>query len=319
VELDPVGASVGAVDPAEYGEPPPPPDEASPGEPAYNNPYRPGQSCFDNFLPLPCEQVLGQAAWRAGGVRSYTVREDIETLTVRTAIGYHWAWGGDGGGDGDVVKTDSNVREIYYTSTHHRLTQTLSFSGFMGGGMSTQQDKIDYPTKGRGPGPNPPRYPSPLPDDCHKFADIVEGLGKRYKNDLRGFYDALWDRFNNRKRPGFDYNEFRSTGFKDSFTDEKPSRPGGNDISPNQVYHYVGGFRAGWWLGETVGRSVAHGHETEYEVRPEGDVTILPDTPNHRADKALFDVAVRHGAQIGFWGVKNPSQLADMIRKDVCK
>ena len=163
-------------------------------------------------------------------------------------------------------------------------------------------------------------------DDCQRFANIVAELASLFP-DLSQFRDALYDRFNNRSRPGFDYNEFRSTGFKEEFRDETEAYPGANDISPNQVYHYVGGFRAGFSLGRVIGVMITEDHENEYEHRvgagalpiPGGGLVPLrkPDTLNHRADKALFDVSVRHGSMVRS-GKAKPFDVADMIRRDVC-
>lgn len=67
VELDPVRANVGWADPAQFE--PPPPDETSPEGQVYNNPLRPGATCFNNFVRVECRQLMEDISWRAGGMR----------------------------------------------------------------------------------------------------------------------------------------------------------------------------------------------------------------------------------------------------------
>jgi hypothetical protein len=164
-------------------------------------------------------------------------------------------------------------------------------------------------------------------DDCHRFADIVDDIASKTPGvfgdpkadrDVTAFKDALWERFNNRNRPGFDYGEFRSTGFKDEFRDETPGLPGGNDNSPNQVYHYVGAFRAGF-QSELFGGGLMEEHENEYIFIPVYPYVVqLPDTPSHRADKALNRAAVKHGSLIANRRVPI-SELGNLIRRDICR
>lgn len=164
--------------------------------------------------------------------------------------------------------------------------------------------------------------------DCERFADIVAQLASEWREknygvwvyNASGFRDALYERFNNRSREGFNYNEFGSTGFRPEFRDDTPARPGGHDNSPNQVYHYVGAFRAGFSGGTTGGGLVMDNHENNYIFMP-GPYPIpigrVPDTPSHRADKALNQVAVRHGSAVSDGNIR-PDQLANAIRRDVC-
>ena len=190
--------------------------------------------------------------------------------------------------------------------------------GAMGGFalyFAPQQDRVDYNGHGIRPGPNPNR--SAKIDDCHRFADIVARIaaqfpGNDYK-DMWRFRDALWDRFNNRERSGFDYHEFSSSGFKEEYRDEN-----GPNNSPNQVYHYVGGFRAGFSLGDLISGPVLLNHETDYETWHGIPYGVEPETPSHKADKALFKISAQHGSMVGGRGIR-PIELADHIRKDVCK
>lgn len=161
----------------------------------------------------------------------------------------------------------------------------------------------------------------PTQNDCQRFADIVDQLGRLWDHDPTRFRDALWDRFNNRSRSGFDYNEFHSSGFKEEFRDEVS--PGN---SPNQVYHYVGAFRAGFALGYRLGLAVMNDHEKRIDSRnlirmPAEGVYVprsLPVTPSHAADMRLNKVAARHGAAVRTRQIR-PSELAGLIRREVCR
>lgn len=110
-------------------------------------------------------------------------------------------------------------------------------------------------------------------------------------------------------------DEFGSDGFRNAFQDL--------DGSPNQARHYVGGFFAGFTGGETLGLAVANGREDKDRIYfTPGPVGIpipgmLPENNSQKADKALNAVSVKHGADLDDKNIK-PSDVADLIRKEVC-
>jgi len=140
--------------------------------------------------------------------------------------------------------------------------------------------------------------------DCTRFADEVGRIASRHLYDLPGLANAL----NRRFAPGGERrsnDDFASTGFKSEFKDDTPSRPGLRDNTPNQVRHYVGGFRAFAQVG-VIGKAYA-----DYRESP-------GDTPSHKADLALNRVSTRHARTLAM----NPAkitELKDMILKDVCQ
>jgi RHS repeat-associated protein len=163
-------------------------------------------------------------------------------------------------------------------------------------------------------------HPKPgSPSECHRFAAIVEELARK-NSDPQKFMQALKKEFLDRNAP-----EWGSGGFKPEFRDDTPPRN-----SPNQVYHYVGTFEAGYEgaktlgyeLGFRAGYAVTREHEQDYEIRrgPRGtyEAVPLPETPSHRADTALNGVSVDHGARLGA-GLIKPKDLAGSIRKEVCQ
>lgn len=166
-------------------------------------------------------------------------------------------------------------------------------------------------------------------NDCMTLVSEVNRLAGETGNRRLDFMKALKERFVNsvnrdptkrRER----YSEFTSKGFKEQFTDNV-----GPDNSPNQVYHYVGTFEAGFVAGDVLGSTlgfysaivVANNHEREYNGVDMGDgktVSILkPTTPSHQADMRLNEVSVNHGALVGSGAIR-PNELGALIEKDVC-
>jgi hypothetical protein len=140
--------------------------------------------------------------------------------------------------------------------------------------------------------------------DCERFADEAGAIASQHLYDLPGLANALYHRFAPEGESHAN-TEFGSTGFKAEFRDDTPSPPGAGDNTPNQVRHYVGGFRA-YTHGGFIGRWWAN-----YRERP-------GDTPSHRADLALNVVSTRHAQTLAM----NPamiSELKAMILKDVCQ
>lgn len=176
-----------------------------------------------------------------------------------------------------------------------------------GGGENNEQDKTD----------------------CEFLASVADTLAKlvhphTFQRALSNFF-VDWVNKDPSKRESR-YNQFRSSGFRDEFKDEI-----GPGNSPNQVYHYVGMFKAGFvaalflgnrYLAYAAAIRVANEHETEYEEVLAGDGQMVPypkpPTPSHAADMRLNEVAVWHGAQVGAGTVK-PSEVGNLIRKEVCK
>jgi hypothetical protein len=181
-----------------------------------------------------------------------------------------------------------------------------------------------------GPGGETPAKTSKEPDNCHRFADIVDQLAKQTKS-ASSFVQSLSERFLNRSR----YGEFRSTGFKAQFRDETPSRPGANDNSANQVYHYIGGFVNAFGSAANIATGAMFtgvpGYLAAYESAMRGALYYanrhenfdsrgnpLPDSPSHRADRALNGISIPASLDLAF-GFLNPRDLADRIRREVCK
>jgi hypothetical protein len=228
-----------------------------------------------------------------------------ETPLTSVGLGIYGHWEGTGGG---VTKDWDGVEGSPAGAVNNVFQETTRF---------VIDDALQDPQEQRGPWWRLGIHKN----DCQRFADIVDEIASRTPGvfgdsqadrDVSAFRDALWERFNNRDSPGFNYGEFRSSGFKDEFRDEK-----GPDNSPNQVYHYVGAFRAGF-QSELIGGALMEEHENEYIFVPVYPYRIqLPDSPNHRADKALNQVAVRHGSLIANRRVPI-SKLGDLIRKEVC-
>jgi len=213
-----------------------------------------------------------------------------------------------------IINETVTVTDSYDAPLGAMFWRYLFFTPGGGGGEPTGTDPggPDEPSN-----PQEPTKPShDQLNDCQRFANIVAEIAARFPGDHHRdagrFRDALWDRFNNRNRTGFDYNEFGSSGFKEEYRDE--TGPGN---SPNQVYHYVGGFRAGYSLGTIVSGPILLNHETEYKKWYGIPYGIHPETPSHKADWALFKISSKHGEAIGGRGIK-PRDLADRIRKEVC-
>jgi hypothetical protein len=144
VQLDPVGASVGWADPAQFEEPSAPPDETNPEMPVYSNPLRPGQGCSDNLVPLPCAQVLDQINWRVNSTRSFTVQtETVHSIRVSFAGTLSWATD-----DGDVTGEDGisvsrltqHVISYYSVQRQTSVAEATRFSGYMWGGATARTE-----------------------------------------------------------------------------------------------------------------------------------------------------------------------------------
>ncbi len=139
--------------------------------------------------------------------------------------------------------------------------------------------------------------------DCNRFATEVGQIAARHLYDLPGLANALNARFA-AEGERVSSQEFRSSGFKSQFKDDTPAQPGGTDNTPNQVRHYVGGFRA-FAQGGVIGRAWAN-----YRESPGG-------SPSQRADLALNAVSTRHSQYLAM----NPSKIPDLknlILRDVC-
>ena len=106
--------------------------------------------------------------------------------------------------------------------------------------------------------------------------------------------------------------EFRSTGFKSEFNDDKGSY--------NQVRHFVGGF-SNAYLGavlvaiapSTVPEDMVFDYALEEAVRRAN----IREGPEEHADRALNMVSAPLGVQLAFGKIKR-GQLGDLIRKQVC-
>ena len=159
--------------------------------------------------------------------------------------------------------------------------------------------------------------------ECHRFAAIVAELASK-NPDPANFMQALKDEFLDRNAP-----EWGSGGFKPEFKDDTPP-----NNSPNQVYHYVGTFEAGYvgasTLGYTLGLEIAMeettAHENEYDTyvssRLGEAIRVVNEErtnwPTHVADRALNQQSVRHGALLGA-GKIEPKSLSNMINAEICK
>jgi hypothetical protein len=133
--------------------------------------------------------------------------------------------------------------------------------------------------------------------DCDLFAAEVARIAFENLNSPLLFANALRDRF----APGSERvasTEFASTGFKAHFRDDV-----GPGNSPNQVRHYVGGFRAAL-LGGRLGGAYATWRERG-------------GTASNLADLRLNVVSRRHAFEIKN-GTASHEDLANMIRRDVC-
>lgn len=133
--------------------------------------------------------------------------------------------------------------------------------------------------------------------DCDLFAAEVDRLALENPDNIVAFVGALKERFN---KEGYDVanTEFASTGFRDEFRDDV-----GPNNSPNQVRHYVGGFRAVFQLAET-GSAIMTARERH-------------GTPSNRADLRLNAVSKQHALALSNMTVR-PTDLGNMIRRDVC-
>jgi hypothetical protein len=139
--------------------------------------------------------------------------------------------------------------------------------------------------------------------DCTKFAAEVGLIAAKHLYDLPGLANALNARFA-REGERVSSDDFASTGFKSQFKDDTPSS-GLRDNTPNQVRHYVGGFRAFVQAG-LIGRKYAN-----FRERP-------GTTPSQRADLALNRVSTQHAQTLAMNPDRIPD-LKDMILRDVCE
>jgi RHS repeat-associated protein len=178
-----------------------------------------------------------------------------------------------------------------------------------------------------------PQNSSQVPDNCHRFAQIVDQLASQATSDS-AFVQSLNARFLSRSKQ-FPYSEFRSTGFNPQFRDEVGTGSGPMANSPNQVYHYVGGFvnaygtavkiAYGAMLGGPAAYLAAYGsaktgalyYANDHENH-DAQGNSLPDSPSHRADRALNGVSTPASVDLAF-GFLNRNALGNRIRRDVCK
>jgi hypothetical protein len=134
VQLDPVGASMGNADPAQFEEPPPPPDETNPEYPVYGNPRHPGgMGCASNLVPVLCPDLLRDIAWRGGGMRSYRVDASSPVFRVYGTLTAHYPAG---------ASTDEVEGVGTYSTTVYgrwEMGTSVSFAGYVGGGVGFLQ------------------------------------------------------------------------------------------------------------------------------------------------------------------------------------
>jgi hypothetical protein len=133
--------------------------------------------------------------------------------------------------------------------------------------------------------------------DCDLFASGVAQIAFDHPSSPLRFANALRNRF----APGSETvasTEFGSTGFKPEFRDDV-----GPGNTPNQVRHYVGGFRAAL-LGGRLGAAYANWRERA-------------GTASNLADTRLNAVSRQHAFSI-LNGAASHEDLAGMIRRDVC-
>lgn len=134
--------------------------------------------------------------------------------------------------------------------------------------------------------------------DCDLFAAEVARIAFANPSSPLFFANALRDRF----APGSETvasTEFTSTGFKPQFRDDV-----GPGNSPNQVRHYVGGFRAAL-LGGRLGGAYATWRERG------GTASNLADLRLNVVSRAHAFAMMNHAAK--------HEDLANMIRRDVCE
>ncbi|MFL6253898.1 MAG: hypothetical protein ACJ74T_02665, partial [Pyrinomonadaceae bacterium] len=200
VQLDPVGASVGWADPAQFEEPPPPPDETSPEGRVYNNPLRPGTTCFNNYVRVECGQLMDDISSRAGGMRLRIDRLETGTSFRRlndlrnTPVGE-----GVEVADGQVVST--------WTSVERKDWYSRSFEGYIWGlgvaaAVQPQKPKITMELVKKALGEciselvpqyalvsfSPTTDPGTNPDDSHNgmitIKDVETGNVQSIHNDI---------------------------------------------------------------------------------------------------------------------------------------
>ena len=133
--------------------------------------------------------------------------------------------------------------------------------------------------------------------DCDVFASEVARIAFEHPSSPLFFTNALRNRFASGSETVAS-TEFGSTGFRREFRDDV-----GPGNSPNQVRHYVGGFRAAL-LGGKIGAAYANSRERG-------------GTPSNLADLRLNAVSRQHGFAI-LNGAASHEDLAGMIRRDVC-
>lgn len=111
-ELDPLGANLGAEDPATLATPEPTPDETSPTSPVYSSPRNPGGvGCHSNYVPVFCPDFLRDLNDSRSGTRVVEVRMEPEYGWKR-GYGTH-SFGPAGGGDGEVYTVTTNHHESW--------------------------------------------------------------------------------------------------------------------------------------------------------------------------------------------------------------
>jgi RHS repeat-associated protein len=132
--------------------------------------------------------------------------------------------------------------------------------------------------------------------DCDVLAALVDQIALRHRDNAPNFSGALRDRLAPSETVAG--TEFTSTGFKPEFRDDV-----GPGNTPNQVRHYVGGFRA-VYIGGYAGAAYAN-------LRERGG------TASNQADLRLNAVSRAHAFAI-ISGEASIHDLAEMIRRDVC-